>query len=279
VSQSILDIILAILGGIKPNTPTIEPARTSAKYPVTVLLDAGHGLTRLGSGDWNYQRDEWYGVLEDLAVQSIALGTHRNLIECKKVLLTRPLPGSTDGESPGVSGNPRWKEAAVYWLRSVLDGHPQAHGVTEVASSGTDRDKDINCRPRYANLEGADYLISLHVNAQEVKRNKPLDARGVTVYYKYGCQKSKDLAAKLYDVLKDHPFHGDLDPQKRGCRDGQEFTRKKGIMRDCACPVVIVEFLFYTNKDDAAILADESNLIWAGQRIAAGLKLHLDTEG
>jgi len=121
-----------------------------------IVISPGHGLTRQSNGRWRYQRPFFEGEVEDQL--NIAFATHacRELRRLGATVHTTRAPEGAN--EPGISGAPRWMEAAKYYLRDI--GMPDwVHQPLPV-----DFDSDIDARPLYANYLGADLLISLHSN-------------------------------------------------------------------------------------------------------------------
>lgn len=239
-----------------------------------ILLDPGHGLYKTGEGAWSYQRDEWWGLVEDTVTPRITEYVVDVLESRKrKVDVTRPLPGSDIGRMPGASGQPKWREGALYSLRDRLDGHPL---WTERGQS--DRGKDINCRPMYANFVNADVAVSIHVNAS----NTNSSAHGVSVWHRNSCKESLSLAGGIYDGLV---VNKDFDAGRglKGDGEGWESRHAKSLawFKRMAPNIstCLVEFLFFTNREDNAMLHERNNLIFAAKAIADGIDLYLKERG
>lgn len=236
-----------------------------------IVVDPGHGLCRDAKKVWTYARPESFGVREDLLTPFVAKRLVEILVKAgHEVHLTRPLPGTVDGDEIGESGQPRWKEASLFWLRSCWEGHLL---YKEVGKSL--RAKDINSRPLFAHQIRADLAVSLHHDASD--RN-PM-ARGTSVWHRYADPKSRRLASEVYrELVKDSRFDGG-----RGIKgDGSGWEREHAqslawfkVMKP-EIPAILVEFLFFSNVLDAGLLADRRNLDRAGEAVYRGIKSYLE---
>ncbi|NJK44459.1 MAG: hypothetical protein HC933_09380 [Pleurocapsa sp. SU_196_0] len=122
-------------GGVA--TPDFATPRT---IPATlrgarVMLNPGHGFTRDDEGQWGFQRPQPDGrrifVLEDDSNIRVAIAVRDALRRAgATVLSTREL----ESEEPGVSGQPRWREAARHHLERV--GLRAVCGVQWAAPAG-----------------------------------------------------------------------------------------------------------------------------------------------
>lgn len=227
-----------------------------------VLLDAGHGLFKDEQGHWKYDRPMLRGIREDLLTPSIVKEIAQ-ILEASghTVFCTRPSPQTPEGEEKGPSGNPRWMEGSLYWLRSVLDGHPQYQetGRSEWA-------KCRNIRPYYGKIMSVDLAISIHNDA--AKRE---GAHGTTVFFpSHGLDRelSKRLALYVYNeiVVNNGEFNGLRGIKGKDPKKWAWFRRRKPNI-----PCVLVEFLFTTNKRDNALLHESTILSQAARSMAEGI--------
>lgn len=233
-----------------------------------ILIDPGHGFCPDEKGVWVYDRPESFGVREDLLTPHIGKRLFNLLKEAgHEVHTTRPFPGTPEGDELGTSGQPRWKEDALFWFRACWSGHPE---YQEVGSNL--RSKGIMSRPFYANRIVPDVAVSLHINASD---SNPM-AHGVEVWHRYLDTASHRLAELTYsEMTKDNRFDG-----ARGLKGGgpgeREIIRAKQLawFREMKqnIPVILVEFLFFSNQTDAKLLADPAVLSQAGDAIFRGIQ-------
>jgi N-acetylmuramoyl-L-alanine amidase len=235
-----------------------------------ILLDPGHGLCRDSKKKWGYARSESFGVREDLLTPFIAKRLSEKLEAAgHEVFTTRPFPGTEFGDEIGESGEPRWKEAALFWLRACWAGHP-----LYIEKGKSLRGKAINSRPLFANQIKADLAVSLHVNASDSNHR----AHGTSVWHRYNDPPSRELAQVVYDELvKDSRYDGGRGIKGDGYGWERSHAQKlawfKRMNEDI--PAILVEFLFFTNRGDASLLADEGHLERSGEAISEGIESYL----
>jgi N-acetylmuramoyl-L-alanine amidase len=241
-------------GGVAPPNFAAPRATPDALRGARVVLNPGHGLTKSDDGRWLFQRpqpdDKSVFVLEDDSNIRVARAVRDALTSAgATVLSTREL----EAEESGVSGQPRWREAARHHLERV--GLPR--GVWDSAGSALRGDcssaQDLRARAYAANFWGADVMLSLHSNA-----GRP-DAQGTLVIY----------GSRSY--LEDAP--ADLEP-KSACL-GRNLARAVpsairlerpwgaatlGASRNygengfALMPAAILEVAFHTNRQDGEAL-------------------------
>lgn len=240
---------------------------------MNIVIDPGHGFCRDSQAVWGYDRPEWYGVREDLLVSYIAKSLH-DVLQGDGIIpiLTRPLPETEEGEEIGLSGQPRWKESALYWARANWAGH-----MAYSERGSNDRNRCINSRPWLVNFRQPSMAVSLHVNASDHNHQ----AHGTEVWHRPGDRASRRLAELVYsELVKDERFDG-----SRGVRGDNdwEVTHAKQLawfrQTDDGIPTILVEFLFFSNKGDAALLSDVENLYQAGEAIYRGVMRFAEEEG
>jgi N-acetylmuramoyl-L-alanine amidase len=235
-----------------------------------ILVDPGHGFCPDTTGHWEFARSEHYGVREDLLTPFIAKRLFSHLEDAgHDVYTTRPFPGTPEGNEIGDSGRARWEEAALFWYRLNYTGHPlyEERGSSE-------RGKAINSRPLLANQLGVDLAVSIHINAS----NTNASAHGTSVWHRNTDPKARRMAQLVYEeiVRADARYDG-----KRGIKGDSpgweaEHAKKLAWFRRMSPEItpILVEFLFFTNRDDAKLLADSKHLDRAAQAIALGIEAH-----
>jgi N-acetylmuramoyl-L-alanine amidase len=123
----------------------------------TVLISPGHGLYWDETlATWHLQRPRIRGIVEDLVNWDIARYVRDELLAANLNAQMARYP--EQDQTPGVSGNPRWQEAARYFIQTL--GTPPEiwnYGVDDYA-------RDINARPFYANWIDATAVVSIHNN-------------------------------------------------------------------------------------------------------------------
>ena len=123
---------------------------------------------------------------------------------------------------------------------------------------GTVSDISLSVRSAYANKLYSDLkkpntlFISLHANAYGSTWNT---ARGVEVYHASNAsQNSKNVAKYLCDSIYNDVKNIDTNFKNRGVKC-QDFT----VIYKTITPAVLVEYGFYSNKDDLKILKNNQN--------------------
>jgi N-acetylmuramoyl-L-alanine amidase len=122
-----------------------------------VVVSPGHGLYwDEVLGTWHLQRPRIQGIVEDLVNWDIARSLRDELLAAD--INTQMVRYAERDEVTGLSGNPRWQEAAKYFIQML--GAPD-----EVWNYGADDyARDINTRPFYANWIDAAAVVSIHNN-------------------------------------------------------------------------------------------------------------------
>lgn len=137
-------------------SPPGIPARARSLASRRIAVSPGHGYY-LNGNNWVLQRGYWQGIVEDFVNHDMITVLSRGLADAGADV--RPTRNLDRAAGPGVSGFPRWQEAARY--------HVQALGADPTVWNEpgfTHLEQDIRSRPRYANAVNADILVSLHNN-------------------------------------------------------------------------------------------------------------------
>jgi N-acetylmuramoyl-L-alanine amidase len=139
-----------------PLSPSGTPVRARSLAARRIAVSPGHGYYLNGNA-WVLQRGFWQGIVEDFVNHDMITVLSRSLADAGADV--RPTRNLDRAAGPGVSGFPRWQEAARY--------HVQALGADPTVWNEpgfTHLEQDIRSRPRYANAVNADILVSLHNN-------------------------------------------------------------------------------------------------------------------
>ena len=126
----------------------------------TILVSPGHGWYWDETVSyWHLQRPRVRGIVEDLVNWDIARYVYDELLAANIDARMGRYPERE--ETVGRSGQPRWQEAAKYFIQSLA-------APEEVWNFGADDyARDINARPFYANWLDASAVISIHNNGGE----------------------------------------------------------------------------------------------------------------
>ena len=171
-----------------------------------------------------------------------------NRAEIKKDLVV-VIDAGHGGNDPGKIGVDGCKEKDVnLQIALCLKAQLQARGVTVIltrdadaclATDGATNKKvsDMHNRVSIINQAGADYMISIHQNSYP----EP-DVSGPQVFFYSGPEQSGQLAAGIQEQLIKR-----LKPEKeREIKPGDELY----ILKNSACPAVIVECGFLSNPEE-----------------------------
>jgi|GEM_PF-5331793 len=216
-----------------------------------IVVSAGHGLYNHETYGWIYQREYNYsgwGITEDIVNAEIAMHLCNYLERAgASVYSTREL-NKTAGN--GISGYPKWKEAAKYYIQS--QGAPS--WVYNDPNVTTELSKDLRSRPNYANWLGADLSISIHNNACDSH-----NARGTSILYDVSHSNLAGANENLANIVHDKVYEkvrGYYDPAWPW-RNVVETNNQYGEIRLCNMPSLIVECAFYDNYTDNQALHSE----------------------
>jgi N-acetylmuramoyl-L-alanine amidase len=224
-----------------------------------VVLSAGHGWYRHdASGTWRLQRDYFWGIAEDLVNWEVTHYLRNELIASSIDVRMARNPDRQAGN--GVSGHPRWQEAAKYHIRDL--GAPAATwdvGVDDYA-------KDINSRPFYANWVDAAMLISIHNNGG--------GGTGTETWYDTSNGHDADsrrlaemVNARVVAAIRDRYDPAWPDRGLRSCNGCHGETRL------ASRPAVIVEIAFMDTKSpDNDALHSEAFKLFVAQAIRDGIQ-------
>ena len=153
-----------------PRPPARAPSerqRVEGSRPARALADGGTILVSPGHGwywdetvsYWHLQRPRVRGIVEDLVNWDIARYAYDELLAANINAQMGRYPERD--ETAGPSGQPRWQEAAKYFIQSLA----APEGVWNFGAD--DYARDINSRPFYANWLDASAVISIHNNGGE----------------------------------------------------------------------------------------------------------------
>ena len=170
------------------------------------------------------------------------------------------------GHSHDTKGKKAFDNSLYEWdfnnnMQHLIKKRAEAHGITVKLTNpnpGTVSDISLSVRSAYANKLYSDLkkpntlFISLHANAYGSTWNT---ARGVEVYHASNAsQNSKNVAKYLCDSIYNDIKVIDKNFKNRGVKC-QDFT----VIYKANMPSILVEYAFYSNKDDLKILKNNQN--------------------
>ena len=176
-----------------------------------------------------------------------------------------PGHGGFDGGATGVvSGTP---EAGLNLNVALQVAETlERYGVTVVmtredgAALGADKRSDLARRKELITGERIDLVVSVHMN----KFTDP-SVSGMMAYYQNGSHEGQKLAQTVADAVCDA-----IGRNRRLANPGDYF-----ILRECACPAVLVECGFLSNAEEEQKLLDEAYQTLLGEAIARGVLNYL----
>ena len=175
------------------------------------------------------------------------------------------------GHAKNTAGKRAFDNSLYEWdfnnkMQYALKERVEQHGITVRLTNpnpSTVSDLSLSVRSAYANKLYSDLkkpntlFISLHANAYGSTWNT---ARGVEVYHASNAsQNSKNVAKYLCDSIYNDVKNIDTNFKNRGVKC-QDFT----VIYKANMPSILVEYAFYSNKDDLKILKNnQSDLVEA----------------
>ncbi|MBI5380895.1 MAG: N-acetylmuramoyl-L-alanine amidase [Opitutae bacterium] len=134
------------------------PAAPRAEVvPRRIVVNPGHGYYWNGTA-WSLQQSPVSGVSEDFVNHDIASLLHSSLTGVGADV--RPTRNLDRAAGLGESGQPKWQEAARYYLKAL-----GADALVWNEAGFAHLEQDLRCRPRFASACGADLLVSLHAGS------------------------------------------------------------------------------------------------------------------
>lgn len=124
--------------------------------------------------------------------------------------------------------------------------------------------RDLNARKQIALSSNADFLVSLHVNANP----REPDTRGAIVFYYPKSDDAKHLALTIGKYIENKVYKDFL---KTDGRKPEVLPRNFYILREVSMPACLVEMGFLTNKEDKKLLQDDDYLRAITSAIGDGL--------
>jgi N-acetylmuramoyl-L-alanine amidase len=232
-----------------------------------IAISPGHGWYRNENQGWILQRPWLLGIVEDFVNSDIAQYLMKDLVSSG--VEVRPTRELDKGAGNGVSGKPRWQEAAKYYVKSL--GAPSS--VWNIGR--VELDRDIDSRPLYANWINADSLVSVHNNAGSGSSTGTETLYDTTNGYSV---ESKRLATAIHDSVVlaiRREYNAEWVDRHIIASNGAY-----GENRIATRPSVIVETAFMTkNSPDNAALHTESFKQLVARAIRVGIEQYYGPPG
>ena len=185
----------------------------------------------------------------------------QNLPLLGKIIFVDAGHGGTDGGARAKDSG-RWEKEINLSLALKLKNALEEKGAKTVLSRETDmqysehKRSDLTARLDLAEKEGADLLLSIHMNEYRSRKES-----GPQVFYREGQEKSRLLAAVLQDTLIRR-----LSPvRERSAMAGNYFILSRPL------PSVLIECGFLSNSEEEKKLLDEGYQEKTAQAIAEGV--------
>lgn len=169
--------------------------------------------------------------------------------------------GGFDGGASGVLTGAQEAELNLI-VAQHLERKLEAYGIVVVmtredgAALGVTKKKDLARRKEIISQESIDLVVSVHMN-----KFSDRSISGAMAFYQKGSIEGQKLAQMVIDEVCDTTAR-----KRRLANPGDYF-----ILRECACPAVLVECGFLSNAEDEQKLLDESYLESIAEAIARGV--------
>lgn len=152
-------------------------------------------------------------------------------------------------------------------ISKYIESYLKYNGCNVVLTRDKDKWVDLKERPKIANDENADILVSVHINS-----NKENIYKGVGTYYYDldGFQKNERM--KLATTVQKEILKTD------GWQDKGTIRQNLAVLRLCNMPSILVECGFMSNSEDRAKLLKEETLKNFGINIANGILSYLNSK-
>ena len=169
------------------------------------------------------------------------------------------------GSDPGAAGNGlKEKDLTLKISKYTRDYlRDNYESVSVRMSRTTDKTMSLRERTNDANKWKADVLVSVHINAAGSS-----SATGYEDFIYNGA------VQKATPSFRD-AIHEEMKKVFKGFRNRGKKRANFHMLRESRMPAVLPEFLFITNKNDAAFLKKDSNLKLIGKHLAIGIAKHL----
>jgi N-acetylmuramoyl-L-alanine amidase len=243
----------AASAGIDRRTKSVDVYRplTRAAAPGTkgvVVLDPGHG--RGDPGAVHYYKD----------------GTGRYYTEAQ----------SNQRNAELIRDELRALGYEVYLTREGAGQGPEGPLALQFITS------DLYARVALARAVDADVYLALHGNGASVR-----SIRGPETWY---CGRheegaaNEDLARRVQQAMMDALHEYGYDPPDRGIKEDAESHHSGDfcqfvVTRESAVPAALLEFLFLSNAQDAAVLIDERSHVLMAGHVAAAIDAFMRDRG
>ena len=129
---------------------------------------------------------------------------------------------------------------------------------------GATKNQDMAARGRILKQSGVDLVVSIHMN-----KFTDSTVSGPMAYYMAGSEEGQKLAQCVINSLCDG-----LERPRRLANPGDYF-----VIRECACPSVLVECGFLSNKDDEEKLLDPVYQAKIAAAVSSGILSYLQGAG
>lgn len=137
-------------------------------------------------------------------------------------------------------------EADLVWdLTTRLEGRLTAMGVTTWLTRGRGTGRDDDERARFANEQGADLVLSIHVDTSPSER-----AHGIATYYYGAGEVASTMGERLADLVQRETV------ARTGMLDCRTHPKSWTILRMTSMPTVRFEFGYLSSPVDRPLILD-----------------------
>ena len=220
---------------------------------------------------------EWFGALLVTAAMAVAMFGAAEWIEGRAahVPVTAAARAATvvvDAGHGGADGGAKGMDTSVQeaalnlTVAKRVEALLKEKGVavvmtrTDERALAEEKAADMRMRKTLLNGETVDLAVSIHMNSFPDR-----SISGAMAYYMAGSAEGQKLAQQVIDGVCDA-----IGRSRRLANPGDYF-----VLRECACPAVLVECGFLSNSDDERLLQDPAHQEKLARAIADGVAAYL----
>jgi N-acetylmuramoyl-L-alanine amidase len=174
----------------------------------------------------------------------------------KKIVIDPAHGGEDAGVVAEFDGSLITEADIVYDLATRLEGRLSALGVTAWLTRGRNNGPEEAARAQFANAQGADLVISLHVDAS----TSP-NAHGVATYYYGAGEVASSIGERFADLVQREVV------ARTGMLNGRTHPKSWTMLLLTAMPTIRLELGYISSRDDLPKLVDAG----IRDRVAEGL--------
>lgn len=248
-----------------------------ANSNIKIAINPGHGLLfNDETNEWNWQREEFHGIREDLLTPEFAIILNDLLLQ--EDFTTYPLRELDKNRGIGESGLDSWQESARAFIRAKGD---VPEYIWNTIRTSNDIAQDIYSRVLYSDYLDTDVLINIHTNGSIAgDLTGEGDKTGTQTFY---CNQEINSNNQQSRLLAEAVHHSIINNVKtrfdENWNDGGIFPFNHGENCLATNPAIIVEVGFHDKATpDAEYLQDIHFRQVVSEAMKEGIKDYLMIE-